>query len=402
MPYTIKSFKASNGERFSQIYDDSEGGFPLFYPTAFIARSKRLSTSHETQKVYLEAIKRVCEWEVRSNIDLTVRFQRREFLSTAEIDGLATYLQTARRGKPGDTIGRTKSNTYVAYAAQYFKWLAEDVITNPNTADIRAAITAQDETLTAKVIRKSGSRAARDQRILAKKLPDDARVQLESLFENPFQKIYRDSDHGPRLRNISMLRVLYATGMRRGELLSLKLGNFQESSGGENANLIIERNHHDDFDSRVRQPVAKTLGRIVPIPVQTENQILEYISKWRAEVPGVGFSDNDFIFVNHRAGRTQGRPLSDSSLHTALDTLKRTFPDLASLHPHLLRHDWNYRFSRTVDEEHWSFKDERETREMLMGWSDGSSMSQLYNRRRIQEKANDIGLKVATDTRRSE
>ncbi|WP_169926785.1 hypothetical protein [Massilia putida] len=75
MAFQIKSFIASDGERFSQIYDD-EGGFPLFYPTAYIARSKRLETEHETQKVYLAAIKRLCEWEVQKGVSLTVRFQK--------------------------------------------------------------------------------------------------------------------------------------------------------------------------------------------------------------------------------------------------------------------------------------------------------------------------------------
>lgn len=78
MSFKIKSFIAKNGERFSQLYSDKEA-FPLFYPTAFIVRSIRLKTTSETQKVYLEAIKRLCEWELEDKIDLELRFQRHKF-----------------------------------------------------------------------------------------------------------------------------------------------------------------------------------------------------------------------------------------------------------------------------------------------------------------------------------
>ncbi|MES2534697.1 MAG: hypothetical protein V4632_02390 [Pseudomonadota bacterium] len=50
MPFKIKSFIASNGERFSQIYASEELGFPLFYPTAYVTRSIRLKATHENQK----------------------------------------------------------------------------------------------------------------------------------------------------------------------------------------------------------------------------------------------------------------------------------------------------------------------------------------------------------------
>ena len=84
----------------------------------------------------------------------------------------------------------------------------------------------------------------------------------------------------------------------------------KESSGGDGAFLCIERNHHDEFDSRVTQPVAKTLGRIVPISASTEILLLEYRDQWRAEISNVGFSDNDFLFVSHCPGRSQGKPVT--------------------------------------------------------------------------------------------
>lgn len=405
MAYKIKSFIASDGERFSQIYGDDEdgrdeNGFPLFYPTAFISRAIRLKTEHSTQKVYLEAIKRLCEWEKKQGIDLTVRFRQKAFLVNHEIDSLAAHLQAARRGKRGKTISAGKANTYINYVAYYLKWLADEVVTDSYDASFRAAIDHQDTKLKDKTTEKAGSKSAKAQEIRGKRLPQEAREQLIQLWSDPLANLYRRADVGSRVRNVVMLRALYETGMRRGELLSLKLGQFLQATGGETARLIIERNHHDEYDTRVNQPVAKTSGRIVPISDELEQQLLAYIETYRAEIPGVGFSDEDFIFVTHRGGRGQGKPLQISNLDQNLRSLIKIFPALHGVHPHLLRHDWNYRFSEEADRDGLKPHKEKEIRAILMGWTENSEMAVLYNQRHTQEQSLKIGVKVANDTKR--
>ena len=91
MNYTIKSFIASDGERFSQLYEADAPGFPLFYPTAFIVRAIRSGSTHETQKVYLTAIRRVCDWEAERKLDLGLHFHKQKFLTAAQIDDLANH-----------------------------------------------------------------------------------------------------------------------------------------------------------------------------------------------------------------------------------------------------------------------------------------------------------------------
>lgn len=391
MTYTIKHFIASDGERFSQLYDAREGGFPLYYPTSYVARSIRPRTTNGTQRVHLEALKRVCEWEARQQVPLAVRFQQRAFLHQSEIDDLTKHLSASRRKKNGQVISRNKANTYIAYAARYLRWLADEVITATN-ADVKVAIDKQYDALLSAVERKRGSSSARDQRILAMRLPDETTQVLRDLFEDPLLGVQKDGDKGPRIRNVIMLRILYETGMRSGELLSLKLVSFAEAIGGESAQLRIERNHHDQFDSRVRQPVAKTLGRIVNISAEAEQQLIAYVEHWRPS------TSSAFLFVNHRAGRSQGTPVTETGFYSAREKLKEAFPALSPLHPHLLRHDWNYRFSRYADENKLDFESERVIREMLMGWQPNSKMSLLYNQRHIQERSNEIGRKIASDT----
>jgi len=400
MGYTTKTFITSSGERLSQLYKANEPDLPLLYPTAFIARAVRPSATHETQKVYLAAIKRLCEWESSRETDLAIRFQSRKFLSAAQIDDLASYLRASKQGGKGSVIGTSKYNTYVTYVAGYLRWLAHEVIADANTSEIRESLAAQDTMLLRKKRRKSGSKSAREQRIVATKLATQAHNQLLKLFEHPFEGLRKPQDFGPRLRNVVMLRILYETGMRLGELLSLKLRNIIEAGGDDSAYLDIERNHHDVFDTRLHQPVAKTLGRRIPISEDLEEQLKNYINNWRADVLNVGFSDEDFIFVVHRGGRSQGNALSKTAFSSGISNLKHSFNALMSVHPHLLRHDWNYRFSKVADRENMPFEEERTLREQLMGWAPDSTMSRLYNRRHIEEKSHEIGLKVASDMAR--
>ncbi len=163
---------------------------------------------------------------------------------------------------------------------------------------------------------------------------------------------------------------------------------------------MIEKNHHDEYDTRVNQPVAKTEGRIVSITEDAEKQLIEYVAYYRADVPDVGFDDEDYIFVTHRTGRGQGKPLSISNSDQALVSLKKSFPALTGTHFHLLRHDWNYRFSKAADDAKLNPTAEAELRRILMGWSDSSKMPLRYNLRHLQEEASSIGLKVAGDTAR--
>jgi len=88
--------------------------------------------------------------------------------------------------------------------------------------------------------------------MLNKQLPEQVKAQLQAIWNDPFGAP-SGRQIAARLRTVVMLQILYETGMRRGELLALKLKNFLESTGGPGACLAIERNDHDEFDSRVAQ-----------------------------------------------------------------------------------------------------------------------------------------------------
>lgn len=401
MTFSIKSYIAKSGERFSLLFSADAPGIPLFYPSAFLSRHLRENNTHQTQIAALDAIRRLCEWERDRGLSLEDNLVTGELLSIHQIDDLASHVKVSRRSRNGQLISAAKFNGYWLYITAYLCWLTDQLLPKRNNKEVRQLVDNQVESLKAKTLKRIGSKARKNQHTLEDKLSEDVRAKLLHIFNDPYQDVMHTANRATRLRNVVMLRILYETGMRRGELLSLKIKNFVEASGGDSAYLSIETNHSDEYDRRVNQPVAKTLGRDLPISERLESQIIEYRTLYRSELPNVGHSDNDFLFCVHRRGRTQGNPLSINGFNSAFQYFRGLFPDLGSeIHPHAFRHDWNYRFSLLADAEGYTESEEAEARETLMGWNPGSDMAKVYNLRHRKAKAMEVGQQIARDTER--
>lgn len=121
-------------------------------------------------------------------------------------------------------------------------------------------------------------------------------------------------DTGAGRRDRAVVELLYAAGLRVGELVALDLGDVQ-----------------------LRQRMARVRGkgrkeRLVPFGRPAAQAIEAYLpdrARWRR-----GLADEDDpLFVNQRGGR-----LSDRSIRRLLDGAVRRSADLNHLHPHALRH----------------------------------------------------------------
>lgn len=399
MKLVIKNFIAQNGERFSQLYDteNTDNGFPMFYPTAYATRQLRMGMMHNTQRDSLRAIKKLYNWADKEKLDLYKTFITKKFLKPHQIASLSQFLSIS--DKDGSTISGLKYNSYLGAVSNYIRWYASEIITDSNAPEISTAIDRMDKAIKARRVRKAGSKSRNNQSILAKKLSAEAERTLLNLFHEPLIGLSQATQYSPRYRNVLTLQIMYTTGMRLGELLGLRLQDFIIASGGESAYLIVRRYHDDKVDDRPIQPVAKTEARTLPIDQGLESALSRYLVL-RSDISHVGFSDHDFLLVNHLRGRRQGKAVSESSFRSALCILKKKLPHLVGLHPHLLRHDWNYRFSIKANRTGMHQIEERATREYLMGWAEGSDSAKRYNKRHIQEKAFEFGLEIANDTAR--
>ncbi|UVM53154.1 site-specific integrase [Pseudomonas sp. B21-015] len=417
MALRIKDYKARDGSRFSLLMDTEGDGFPLYFPTAYI--SMRLaSLTANTQRVNLYCLKKLYDWANEKKIDLDHRFATKKLLTVPEVESLVQSLSTNTKELDGTRIKGARVSYYLDILIDYLGWLFGHWIKDSNSEENRFLIERLQANL-AERKPKSGSKSQAKRRRIAKKLTDEADTALLELFEsfddknpeNPKKenleygtsKIEPVSNfkHGLAFRNALALRILYDIGIRLGELLSLRYSDFIPASAGEHAYIRIERNHDDEFDRRINQPVAKTLGRTLPISEQLEQMMFTYLGTYRAEIPNVGFDDGSFIFVNHKGGRNQGREIEIATFRSALAVIISRDKRLKGLHPHLLRHHWNYRFSQDCIKRGLSDQKAREEREHWMGWVAGSQSALDYDLRSIQQSANEHGRAIASDTARN-
>jgi integrase len=132
----------------------------------------------------------------------------------------------------------------------------------------------------------------------------------------------------------------------------------------------------------------------MPVEASLMAAIHEYINRFRKHVKNA--RSHDYLFVTHKAGPTQGQPLSISSYYKILKTIAQATPELKDLHGHALRHTWNHRFSVYMDtmDNPLTPEAQEKLRSYLQGWKEGSGTAKWYTERFVREKAMEIGLEL--------
>jgi integrase len=216
--------------------------------------------------------------------------------------------------------------------------------------------------------------------------------QIDKLFEvitpgstgNPFIRI------DVQKRNYAMISVLAYIGNRGGELLNLRIPDINFATN----HILIARRADEAADNRLYQPLVKTLDRLAPMRDSLAFVLHEYITRFRDKVPDA--LRHDYVFVTHKAGPTQGQPLSISGYQKMIRTIANSALELADLHGHALRHAWNRKFSEFMDalENPPSPEAQEKLRSYLMGWLEGSGTAAGYTLRFTEEKAMKAGLQL--------
>lgn len=225
------------------------------------------------------------------------------------------------------------------------------------------------------------------------------------VFDSFMEFVHEDNPDNPfknpdiKFRNSLIFEVLYATGCRSGELLGLQIGDIDFT----NNRISIVRRHDTTDDWRARQPVAKTLERIVDIDEKLTQRLRRYIIDVRSKIPFA--TKHPIIFVTHKKGNYQGHPISNSTFKDRIlraATMKR--PELYEyITRHGFRHNFNYKISARTDRINKAVERNREqaisaglsfiteaqeiqSRKYLNGWASDKS-AHIYNRRHTIEKA---------------
>jgi integrase len=397
----VKTFVMESGERYCLLVDN-HSGLPLFYPNLFITTQVRnRSLSYSAMEAALGGISVLLRYTEERGESLEKRFQKAELFKEHELDAIRDFCQIKFRSQTNeDSNGmftlselreldeKVSSQTeYVRLTviAQYTKWLAEQFIGSSKDRTAILQLGKMEKGIKARRPVKKNRNAIGGKQCLDKD-------QLALVFE-----LFRpDSEHNPftdesvRIRNRLIFLVLYHLGLRGGELLNIRI---RDIDFGNNQLVVVRRADEKD-DPRTNQPLVKTLDRRLPLKDTLVQEIHRYILKDRKNISNS--SKNDFLFVTHKSGPTQGQPLSKSGYKKVIEVVRKAAPSLFNLTGHLLRHTWNDEFSNLMDamDKPPSEAEQEKMRSYLMGWKEGSGTAAHYNKRFVRKKANEAALKL--------
>lgn len=409
--FSIRFITFSNGERYPLLLNQQ--GQPHWYATLYATTQIRnASKAPNTIVTVLSAIRILLSWSFSRNQDIESRFCQRNFLNEHELESLRQYTQMMKTNERSDqkiikisrnieklrgniriSEGRISGSTQyirMTYIADYIEWLAINLIERDAkqvSSDILKAIKKMSDGLR----ERRPQKIAKSRENARKGLTEQQQKELLNLTNpesenNPFST-------GVQIRNQLIILLLYHLGLRAGELLALRISDFDFQKN----TLLIARRHDNASDSRTYQPVVKTFDRRVPLSNQLMKLISDYVIGLRAKIRTA--KQHDYLFVVHQIGPFLGQPLSLKGLAKIFQEIRNSSPNLKSLTPHVLRHTANDRFSELMDKRGVSSAEEDKIRSYIMGWKEGSGTAATYTRRHIENKAMEAALLLQKRTK---
>jgi len=378
---TIRVLVLKGGERLPVLLDRVRQQ-PLFEPLVY-AVSRLRGRAANTIQQHLVGLQVLLDFCSERRIDLAARIRSGQLFSVSELDGLASSAVQLRKREiilsvPRRLARQTGANRLRSIRA-YLAWLTARRLHQLSSGDVfperykveREQLLAELKARLPSVRIDGGQRSGLTQKQRERLL---GAIELQSV-SNPW------GSASCRTRNFLILRLLYDLGMRRGELLALRLEDIDVRQG----RLSIRRRPDNPKDPRRRQPVAKTEERILEIGSGLAADLSSYIIESRQALPAA--RKHGFLFIDSR----HGAPLSASGLDKVFARLRTVDGLPTDLTSHVLRHDWNDRFSTLMDEKGVKPGDEQRLRMYLQGWT-WTGSAQRYNRRHIIKRANEALL----------
>lgn len=390
MALSIKEVRLGNESRVKVLLQDS---VPVYWPVLYVLKKMR-SRSPNTQQRFLSDLLVFFTWLDAEKIDLEARLKQRPepmYLTERELYRFSTkahwtketldklYSGVRLHGAAYRQVGASQAESRIITAKNYLGFLYE-ALGDPDSFYEQITQMKKRMDLRVKELRPAWYRRPTEPKGLTSEQEDVLLNKLHPESEyNPWPKL-----EAIRVRNYLIVLLLIMLGIRRGEMLGIKLADVDYR---KNRIKIIHRPNDKD-DPRVLEPNVKTNERVLPVTEELMAIINWYINK-RREFKF--FKTHPYLILAH--GRKEGSPLSIKSVDAVFNTAKKAFPVLKGVTPHTLRHHDVYQTIKTVSEqtENLPIEDrvQQERRVLIykFGWSDNSEMPALYGQKYYQEEA---------------
>lgn len=399
--YAVVQVQMASGERMPLLVD-AVTGLGMFDPTGYALYLRDQNRAANTITQAMRSVMLLYEVLDANGIDLLQRIKANELLTLGEIealveqcklkkadrngiqvgsvDGTVVRLDLAKlkRGLrsrvPPSTVAKGTAVVRAKYIYGYLKWLQEYAYLQRIPAD-REQFKKEASMVLQALKARTPSVSKKNSNKRKKGLTHEAEDRLRSIMqpdslENPW------TDAFIRERNFLIVALLLATGMRKGELLGVKLDDFKIREN----KIFVARRPDDSEDSRSRKPEAKTNARDLFSGAALVESLKRYIRVIRAGTKNAKL--HPFLIVSEA-----GNPLALNSIDYLFSTVRAAFPEFEKLSAHILRHTWNDRFSEFAQKTKLDPEEEKKVRNYLMGWSEESRSAENYTARYTEMQA---------------
>jgi integrase len=325
-----------SGERLPCLVDRGTW-IPVRVATRWAVRYRRYRVQSSTLENNLRVLGHVYDWaEGVGGLDLDDHLTSGKSLTARHVESMALYFRT--RGKGSETVVGIDPGVrdhQLSVAENFLKWALDSdnrggvrTLTLEQLALQRAHLEQVFRSLRIgarpcqRIEPLSESEVAALRRVLAPE-PSGGWVFPKGVF-------YRHT----QLRNWLMVETALELGLRRGELLKLRLDSLPR---GSDDGLRVLRRPDDPHDSRRREPAVKTAERVVPV----SRSLLSLFRAYLTSSPPVGrvTGKTPYLFVTGT-----GMPLSLKASDDIMRTIGR-HSGVSPLSWHRLRHTWAERMA---------------------------------------------------------
>lgn len=406
--FVAKRVRFRNGERHSVL--SRPGGLPVHEVTLYLARFRKRGRAANTIHAVCTIMALLYRELAKADIDLVQRLRQGQFLTVPELNRLvdaAQYRVPDLSGEYADESGRSniidikrirmrRKGTVrevkavdVASQASRIRYIADflEFLSSYFGATLPVS---QRKALALEAAHALKAFRAQIPKV-SKRAKLGAREGLSKEDQDRLLKVVQpDSPDNPwargfvRLRNWLIVVLLLATGMRRGELLGLRIGDL----GQRLPNLRVIRRADSSDDPRAIEPNVKTNDRELELRPAIIRAVWDYVNHHRKKIKAARKYPQLIVAAD-------GRPLSLKSMDKIFAQLREACPGLpVRLTSHVMRHTWNERFSEQAELMGLSDAVEEKARNEAQGWEDGSKSGVSYTRRHATRKGRELSLKL--------
>lgn len=306
-----------NKFRFIVIEDN---GTPIFSINKYLKYIDNLGRSVRTQKAYSYCLK--LYFEYLNDININYKDVNVEILSN-----FVGWLKNPYRCNKVKSLKKTKSkisnnsiNLIITAVTNFYEYLYRtEQIENNTVEKLMKQLFIRENSKYKSFLHHANKKGSTPKNILKQKIP---KPNIETLTREEVQEIYNAATN---VRDKFLIQLLYETGFRIGEALSLNI---------EDLVFDLENGHKLKLVDRGDLPNGvglKSGGRVIDI----SQDLMDAFDDYAYEILDELEIDSNFLFVKIK-GENKGKPLEYTDINDIFKRIrKKTGIDF---HPHMFRH----------------------------------------------------------------